>query len=507
MSPRLGVWLLSLILLAPYSALGNISCPSAWAKLGPGAAVRNERLSLQGARSRVITDGLKDSSPAARERLMTRVDEEINSRSRALRTAIQAGRPEAKQFDVVIVGGGIHGSVVASSLPAHLKVLVVEEHPQVLGYFRSFGRSFRINSPELPQGSANYLPNGRVQLRDLSPNRRFAEAEDLGNAAGLNLYASAAEVLTGTRVTKIHAEGAGPARLELAGVGEIESQAVVVATGLGSPKIAIKNPEAATLLRLGSEAADGFPVREAPAVMIFDQAMARAHQAKRAGIGFQTLYQGDEVAVVGGGDSANVIVEALTGGPGGPAKIHWYRQKAANAAEFREANAERYHESVSGLFDRPDLLAPVPEYVEGVRQVTVNGKVRFEVTHLLPNGETETRLVDKILLATGYESGVADLLGAAGELRQVRGPASGIGSNTVLGQQFVGEDGPLAVFVAGPAAGAMATAEELARTITKNQVSINVTAPRSAGLAERLRLMEPGGSPPFCPLQSCLLQP
>lgn len=119
-----------------------------------------------------------------------------------------SSRISAEQYRVVLIGAGIHNSIVASTIVSKTgkkanDILIVERANEVLTTF--WGKHFRINSPELENGvTANAFPNAPFQLGRILPNERSATASDLALVAMMNYKAAGVHFLLETNVEYVN---------------------------------------------------------------------------------------------------------------------------------------------------------------------------------------------------------------------------------------------------------------------------------------------------------------
>lgn len=429
-----------------------------------------------------------------RERVAAQLRRQLERASKAARKSLvamrRAGRtPEA---DVVVIGGGVHGAVFAASLAEaspHMKVLTVEAGPTLGRVFAQAGPIFRINSPEKADKSTNVLPGAPVALRDLS-SATFASADILGDVLLFTHGVSGAVPVLREKVTAI-TRAPGGADVALACGVTVRARAVVLATGLGKPRLPFRDE--ATRKLIAAEASRPARLGQAPDIEPFDSAMHRAAAAIRDGACPLRPYVGRRLGVVGAGDGGNVWVEFLLGHAPKPAyrtasvhrvqsQIVWAGQRSDDHAAFVAANKPRYHKVFEAIYASGQLVN-VPEYLQSIRKVPGDQFVmRFA------SGREET--VDKIVLCTGYANLATKLAAGLGDdvrFEPIEGRASTVEGPTLVARQALTSEGRAhPVYLVGAGAAPLASADELAASDTMNAVSINVLAPRTEGLARKL---------------------
>lgn len=253
--------------------------------------------------------------------------------------------------DEVVIGGGFHAAVYCSVRVAqgYPKPLVLEGSPRAGGAFAvSRGAAFYLNSRNRPgdlaipgmEGALNAIPAGVVQPSDLSGDE-YQRNNDLAFSIRCAL-AMSATVATGATVTRIERSVDDinyQFRVVIDGGRQVFCNRVIRAVGIGTrdqkfPGASASYDRVLSFTDFMSRMDEDFPLR----------GMRR-------------------VAVIGTGDSARTVVEALGGqGPTSrmsvasldfPDKIDWYGMSsiATNRAAWESCNRSRYR-GIGRMFPR-----------------------------------------------------------------------------------------------------------------------------------------------------------
>jgi hypothetical protein len=447
------------------------------------------------------------------------------------------------QYDVVIVGAGVHGVIALNALLRQnpkLKVLVVEQTDTAGATFRYPDNAFRINSSNRPssddvlplpgRGNINELPQLPIQVSDLSA-AKYPTAGDLGTAlvSGLHSVVSnskTVDIIFQSSVTNFSSKAFQVKNSDSPFLVEgvlsnnksfsLSASTVVLATGLGAPKI----PESVRKRLRPEMVTAKNPYVELPKVITFENIMRLIGQSPTP----RALLAGKKIAVVGVGDSANVFIEFLLGyaaerGYGysngqtpPPAKIFWIGQQLKNCEDFIAEARSRYAQIGTGFRSSDpkgeSIIEPFPERLE---QINLNRNKELVVTL---EGKKEKVRPDLVILATGFEGQLFKLFSefyrVAGDstpkndrelMEQYFSDVMGVtkvtgGQETVIGRELKWiEDGQLLVpseknsapriVAVGPGAGKLPKDQELFGII-QNTVSIFNNALRTAAVAQRV---------------------
>jgi hypothetical protein len=466
-------------------------------------------------------------NPVLREPIIRSFEAALRIRSKILaKKLIQSDR--YAQYDVVIVGAGIHGVIALNRILAknpNLKVLIIEESDTAASTFRYAKEAFSINSSNrasgkgskpLPgEGNINELPGLPIQLSDLT-NVKYPSANDLGIAINAGLYAAVREypnvdVLFNSSVKNL-LESAKDQRfsesLEVS-VGSkksqivrIDAQRVFVTTGLGRPGL----PDN---LRLGVAAEpsllksiDG----AVPKVITFEDIMRAIGSSNNP----LAMFAGKKIAVVGSGDSANVFIEFLLGyAPregyasstsqnGRPSKIIWIGQSKTTCGEFIAKIRSRYQQISTGFRSSSknveELIEAVPPKLDTVVLDQTTGQVKLKIDRtdlsLSYRGSEDNLIADMVIVTTGFDQSLRGLLKMVtqGQSTKFGSDADFFNSDlveTLTATTSVSEQKTRVarrlknreIYVLGTAAGKLAADNELVGII-QNFVSIFNNAPR-----------------------------
>lgn len=384
----------------------------------------------------------------------------------------------------VIVGGGLHAAIYAAVAYKRTgrKPVVVDNGSRVGGTFAmSCNPAFYLNSRNRPgplglpgqydrPGSLNYLHGAPVQPAMLSSDE-YADNASLGWAIRMSL-ACYADVITGHTVTEINAKGV----VLDDGQYMIPCARVIVATGVGKPR------------RVGS-------VQSTPMVMSYNEFMASMDSPF-------PLKDLQRVAVIGSGDGANTVVEALTGK--GPARAHmslagvdwvtridWYGPAPQTCASWRATTRSRY-QGIGRDLPRESFVDGASGYTRFTRQGRVNIMGDIDGTPIRASsisvGSDEVMVngipYDRVILAAGFEP-TSDIEQIADE-KFTNSSIETVGSMQV-GRKFT--NGGVPYYIVGPAARLEMLDSErnaLMVDIPENAVAIWRYARRTAALAEAL---------------------
>jgi hypothetical protein len=396
-------------------------------------------------------------------------------RQRNLRTLPQV-------VDEAILGDGLHAGIYAAARVAAGKPmpLVLSGGARVGGesFAMTIGPAFRLNSRNrggtggLPSENAalNYIPGAPIQPSALSPDEfqtnadlAFVIRQMLGRYANVVSGAKVAEVRTDYGYTEqdYNPERGGYASnmIYLEDGRKVRAYRVLNASGLGEPAVPRRS--------------DPF---NGTTILSFPQFIARLDQP----FPFEGMKR---VAVVGAGDGAKVIVEALLGV--GPAnhmsvpmldwveRIDWYTggSLSDNCLDWRRTQRGRY-QALGSFLRRPD------NGVQRLMMQSVNGIVKQGYANASFVNE---RTYDCVIAATGWKQ------------QGMRGNAFDVdyqtyeGSMPQVARRYSTGNGEQ--YDIGTAANlSFSTFEEEQSTarIAENKVAIFRLAPRTAALATRL---------------------
>ncbi|MBY0415495.1 MAG: hypothetical protein K2Q18_15085 [Bdellovibrionales bacterium] len=454
---------------------------------------------------------------AQREPLIRSFEAALRMQSELTKEAILKNKGTA-DYDLVIVGTGVHGVIALHEALAknpNLKILLVDEGDTAGATFRYGKEVFNINSSNrasgigsrpLPgEGNINELPGLPIQVSDLT-GVKYPTANDLGTSIVAGLYAAVREhpnvnLLFGTSAKELmnKTEAMDPAvnegiRLvtrETEKEIEIGAQKIILTTGLGKPgvppKVAtslIKNPEIGKI----SEGS-------IPKVVNFEDLVRMLAMSNDP----VKLIKDKKIAIVGKGDSANVLIEYLLGyaareGYGGStaqdgraSKIFWIGQDKKDCKDFISDIRSRYQAISTGFrSSAKDLEAIITPFASKLDDVALNS--RGKISSSLANGDIVPE-ADIVVLTTGFDQDLRSLFaritdGESSKLgddkdffeknfETLEGRTSTSSKPTKIGRKYQGRE----IYVLGTAAGNLTVESELVGVI-QNFVSIFNNAPR-----------------------------
>jgi len=495
---------------------------------------------------RLLTDFRNEYLPLMRvnsamtEAVIRFMEAELRINSNKLAKKLSAQR-KIEKYDLVIVGGGVHGVVaLQSALKSNqdYKVLLIEASDTAAPNFRYANDIFNINSSNrasgkdrlpLPgEGNINELPRLPIQVSDISAVK-YPTAGDLGAALVAGLYSADSvyynvDVLLNSNVQSLKSikKGVGVKVNTPLGPIKVKSSKLSIATGLGKAKVprGIKSS-----LRKNKELLISPNIEKTlPRVITFEdfiRLVAKSENPKK-------FISNKVVSVVGTGDSANVAIEFMLGFATdnayglssaqtlGPKKINWLGQGAGCCEEFIVDIRSRYAQIGTGFRSSSSnvdaLIESIPNKVSSVQ---VSGLKKVEAILEGDFFGVETVKSDFIILATGYNSGIQKLI--SGLLPKAANKDISLPkelfleryTDFVMGRTTT-SDGEMTrtarsvniggrssanepkVIINGPAAGELPLESELAGVI-QNTVSIFNNAPRTeSSILTLLRGLVPG---------------
>jgi hypothetical protein len=363
----------------------------------------------------------------------------------------------------VVIGGGLHAAIYCAGRAAmgFPKPIVLEANATPGGAFAfSETPSFRLNSNNRPgliggpgmDQALNYLPGAPIQPAQLSLSEYQTNC-DMSWIIRVTL-ACFADVRTGAKVDRVNPYS-DYYILEMSNGATVTAGRVIDARGLGQPN--------------GRNDADGKTVQTFPQ---FLASMDTTFPLKSMG----------RVAVIGGGDSGKVTVEALLGiGPSAGMStaaldyvpsVDWYgRSIPQYCAEWSDTERRRYGRIGAYLPRRDD---PRKTRLSVIRE-------RGETTRSIGSVLVNDRVYDRAIIATGFKlSTLTD--------ESLRYDFDDVGTQPVIARRAGGNR--RALYAIGPAADIpFSDSEYNAGAVTRfpaNRVSMFRTAPRTAALAAKL---------------------
>jgi hypothetical protein len=443
------------------------------------------------------------------------------------------GPNASEEFDLVLVGAGIHSSGVAGTLAASAaspqqmkRVLIIDEAPHAISTF--YGKSFRINSPEFDNVSTNLLPSAIVQLRDFNAGAGTVEAADLALVGLINLKASGAQVLLDTPVQRLRPLENQNVEITISqnsGDLSFNTRAAGAAIGIGAPSMrGFKDPATREHVTREIQRTRQSENLQDGVYWYSDLLQAITRNVTTSGPSAMRFFQGKDVIIVGPGHSGFISAEPFLGElnvPGTNGKLPRMASsvklvglKAENQRQFellvypksgnvhfRHAIVQRYSLRGIGQALNDRYLTCAEGRVPTIRPLP-NGRQQVVVSN---NGVEEIREADVVILATGHESQstLQSLLGHENLFSEI-GPTNpaqlqvvygGVQRRRVsieaVGRQLVtyenGRGKPSRIFVFGGAADLPREPEALAQTLTGNPVSINYLGPKDAAVADQFK--------------------
>jgi|GEM_PF-6188329 len=410
--------------------------------------------------------------------------------------------------DDLIMGYGPHGAITArgiSRTDPSRNVLVLSAGDEHSGVF-AVGPAFRINSPG---GTSNIFPTNVIKLRDLDGSK-YAPAWVINDLKTADFAASEAHYLLNQWLTRINARRKGYEVATRESI-LIEPRNIILAAGFGTPKIPIKDPKLLEeFLREAGSISPKDPRPVAPLLQTVDDVLLRASYQAAAGLDPLAAYRDAEIVVIiGKGHGGMIDAEFFRGlapkelygrHPIQPKRVIWIGQPAKTPDEFRALFRAEFD---ADHWDRYDQLA---EHIgNGVE--TIDGRFsglarikgdavpdRYQITYQRSDGTTGTLVARYTTFATGYDSTLPSLMETLSPnvmLEPFYGTlASAPEVKTVIAKQVVEKspDGRIvkahSIWIVGPAAAPLATPVEVAASLTKNPVSINVLAERTEAIAK-----------------------
>jgi hypothetical protein len=456
-----------------------------------------------------------------REALIRSFEGALRMRSQQLAKSIAKAGGKA-QYDVVIVGAGVHGIIALHEVMAinpNLKVLIVDQGDTGGAVFRYGQEAFYINSSSrasgpdskpLPgEGNINELPGLAIQVSDLTA-LKYPTANDLGTALVTGLYAAVqkypgVEVLFNSEAKQVlssKSESALSERLEVQSTEtnskfRIDSQYTILASGLGVSKIP---PKLLETLRKMPGLSKPSAKNKLPRVLSFEDLIRILGSSNDP----MKFFKDKKIGIAGAGDSAYVLIEFLLGlapreayalsdaQTGRPVKIAWFNQKAEDCQSFIKDIRARYYQVSTGYrSSSPNfeaLFSISPEKLVDVEAVGAN-----KLQAVLENSKFDMDL-DAVVVATGFEQNLRQLFNEISSGRSlaekedvsffqkafnfVKGRIStSPGQETPVGWKMKDQN----VLVTGTAAGQLAPAKANVG-IVQNFVSIFNNAPRVVSL-------------------------
>lgn len=486
--------------------------------------------------------------PALRQLLVGEMLKDFNEQSDDKKEKLRELLPRMEQgaydeevrniavFNEVVVGGGIHASVYQNAMlrtGRDIKSIVVEASKVISSNFRTkeFVSINTKNQPHKPgemphqqlqRGNLNYFgSHAPIQVPYIEPEL-FPTGETIADVATANMYLSLCDILMGEKVKKVIRPSEDPkskdwpARYKI--IFEdglyIFADRVVIGTGIG--RAALPKQFDAETLRTVKEAVEQAPEGVPPAIMTYEQFAQFVTESPTP----LRYFAGKTVDLGGGGDSAATIAEVLTrvakrkvykldvGQIGGPKTINWVGQKIKDSNEYRRLLQNERYLTLTSRMPRPEgekeveiqqELNPINGKLIQIRPTDAPEKGRFRVTYLMEEGRIQEGYTDFVIMATGYENRVGEVLGFGGNpfddeslAEAVKGEFPQVEAKLPIAAKLKNEE----IYAMGPSAVSQVLLKadlELAGItgqrkfmITRESVSIPTFAPRTEKLAQIL---------------------
>lgn len=328
-------------------------------------------------------------------------------------------------FDDVIVGAGVHGSVVARNLAVlddKRRVLVIDKEEHPAKHFRTY--AFRLNSPSNTDDT-NEFTYSSVSLKDHMAESedglgKFPKARQLWNHIIFNHFGSNALYSFNTEIKSIQKQD----NVYIVELNEgfklnrrIIVSNIIYTTGIGKPIVPPTldqvwlEKERQLALNFIKDVSQPFPK-----ILMYDELLEGAEKfAEKKRSLFEEL-NGKEIAVIGAGDSGKIAIEFLTGfAPKeiydvmpyfeGPYRIDWYGQPSSSYYDFispEKGTKSRYmyngfQEIFSGrnVFGNPFQFEAHPQKVKNMS--AADNKIKIST-------EENFKEYDVVILALGYDN-------------------------------------------------------------------------------------------------------
>lgn len=251
-----------------------------------------------------------------------------------------------KTYDIVLIGAGIHAAVfvyTAKRLAPELDILVLEGTSTLCSTFAKMGDALILNSPTFSKAglNSNIIQGHFIQLTDFDElsEKPFPTGTHIHDIASMVFFHSNADIVFDSAVSAVlrvddTQEVVTPERC-------FRARQVIVSNGMGRQR---------TLDLSGQASRD---------VIQGDDFISMCQDPGRVG----HLIRDKRVAVVGGGDTANCVLEYLlplvyphnnygieTNKTNLPVSIFWIGQRAEDIKEYYYENKSRYCHS-GGLIE------------------------------------------------------------------------------------------------------------------------------------------------------------
>lgn len=361
------------------------------------------------------------------------------------------------------------------------------------------------------------MPNSPVQLADFGNKTDvFFIANKLWQTIVLNSFASGSDILLNTAITDYsYNQDNKLFSVKLDNNATVFTKKIIVSNGLGTPKFEnfsdenFKNSQ----IKLAKECYDSY-TQCIPAVVTFDDLIKYNEHWKSKGNNiYNVLKTKKEIAVVGAGDAANVLIEFLYDAAPTEAytfsitnlyqkisNLYWYAQKHSTSADFlNDANVKPRYKTFKAAFYK-DLFDNKTKYKMNPYNYHVTN-ISYDYTKnkvLLTDDNSNTLEFDQVILTSGYYNSVSGIISpilkqqiAEKDLKNHFNDVLNSKNRSIARKLKLENGQAIELYVIGTAAGTtpswqLANADDLNESITKNSASINVLAPKTAEFASSL---------------------
>lgn len=351
-------------------------------------------------------------------------------------------------WDIVVVGAGFHGSLLVNRIKAEnpgARVLIVDKEPLPSKHFHLGGHYFRMNNTlndhdEGPtfQGHEKYnLPHtyGPVQVTDLT-GHRWPAAKLIAEIGRITLFSSQCDCLLNTEITAVE-KVEKLYQLKTSSGKTISASKIVFATGLGKPKIPCDDAESKEIVEKALLKPDK--------IMTVEQAFAITPKIEPLSI------WNTDLILAGYGNSALTFLEFLYSiGPDDAYRFESIQKKTAIKTAIIAKNAEaklrpRYSGIASPLKEGQAKL-----HAGALTKVRYRDDGSVVAFYITPDGETKSLVGKKLILGTGYELQVENLLKVKKEdFKPVKELAADSTILVPVAKKLDNEE----IYIVGPAAG------------------------------------------------------
>lgn len=403
---------------------------------------------------------------------------------------LEEWRGQVVEMDVVCLGAGPQCTSVSLVLgKTQLKSLVVEKTEWVAKTFAE--KDFFINSSELEQLSMHEFPGGVGSLSDFT-SQRYGHSSELAAYIQSQQFSSGVPVLLNQEVVSIQQlkdkRGISFELKTKSGV-TIRAKKLLFGTGLGevATKVKVESYQEVFLKNLNQHEKNPFLIQK---VMSTDTFLVSLRNLQERGT---TLLLPRRIILIGDGDGSKIVLEAIS-----RARLKWPQGFEVIWVGNTHKNAEEYVASTRGWDRYIDHIVPyyIRHQIRGVSGYIETWSQKEDGTFQMSSKDKQSGAItpfegDMIIDSTGYTpttTAFYESMGAQAEAIDVKTRLNrNDASETTVARQLVAQNQePLQVFLLGPAAGYLATKEELQGTVNMNPVSIMNTVTRSSRLASLL---------------------